>query len=214
MYPKSTTAECHQGRPLAGAFEENEPVFQKIFNHSNDAIFVIDPERDEILDVNPKACMMLGYSREELLFIPVSAVHPKEMPQLLAFASSVFEQGHGWTSELSCLTREGVALPAEISASVVEVASRRCLIAMVRDTSDRKRAELELRQLSENLERQVTERTAELRRSEERQRALLEVNHAVVTNLDRESLFEAVTRSLRKILYFDVAVICLRNRQR
>jgi formate hydrogenlyase transcriptional activator len=85
---------------------------------------------------------------------------------------------------------------------------------MVRDTSDRKRAELELRQLSENLERQVTERTAELRRSEERQRALLEVNHAVVTNLDRESLFEAVTRSLRKILYFDVAVICLRNRQR
>ncbi|HXV78635.1 MAG TPA: sigma 54-interacting transcriptional regulator, partial [Candidatus Binatia bacterium] len=67
---------------------------------------------------------------------------------------------------------------------------------------------------SQALERQVAERTAQLRRSEERQRALLEVNHAVVTNLNRESLFEAVTRSLRKILSFDVAVICLLNRHR
>ncbi|MBI2997389.1 MAG: PAS domain S-box protein, partial [Deltaproteobacteria bacterium] len=145
----------------------SEELFTKVFNYSNDAIFVFDPAHDRILDVNPKACSLLGYSREELLSIPVSAVHPKEMPQLLTFAESVFEQGHGWTNEFGCLTKTGQRLPAEISASFIEMAGRRCLVALVRDISDRKRAEEALRQYSENLEKLVEERTAQLRQAYE-----------------------------------------------
>lgn len=38
-----------------GAGREIEERYRKIFEHSNDAILVIDPEADRILDVNPKA---------------------------------------------------------------------------------------------------------------------------------------------------------------
>ena len=79
------------------ALRESEERFHKIFDHSNDAILIIDPARDEILDVNSMACSMLGYSCEELLSLPISAVHPEEMPRLRAFAQSVFEYGQGWT---------------------------------------------------------------------------------------------------------------------
>ena len=151
------------------ALAAGEELLQKIFDHSNDAIFVIDPERDEIVDVNPRACSLLGYSRAELVSLSVSAIHPKEMPRLLAFSRSVFEHGHGWTDELTCLTKSGIRVPAEISASVAEVAGRRRLIALVRDISDRKRAEEALKQYSEDLERTVQERTVELRRAEEDQ---------------------------------------------
>jgi len=48
---------------------DSEQRFQKIFEHSNDAIFLVDPLQDEILDVNPKACTMLDYAREELLSV-------------------------------------------------------------------------------------------------------------------------------------------------
>ncbi|MCH8875064.1 sigma 54-interacting transcriptional regulator, partial [candidate division KSB1 bacterium] len=168
----------------------------------------------EILDVNPRACGMLGYSREELLSTPITAIHPKEMPQLLAFAQSVFDKGYGWTNELTCMTKSEGTIPAEISASVIDIAGRTCLIAMVRDITERKRAEAALRQYSDNLERLVEERSAELRRSEERQRALLEINNAIIANLNRESLFTAVTQALRKILAFDVASICLLDRKR
>lgn len=192
----------------------SEELFPKIFKYSNDAIFVIDPAHDRILDVNPKACSLLGYSREELLSVPVSAIHPKEMPQLLAFAESVFEQGHGWTNELTCLTKNGIRLPAEISASVAEVAGRRCLIALVRDISDRKRAEEALKQYSENLEKLVEERTDQLRRSEQRQRLLLEINNAIIASLDRRSLFHAIAEALKKILVFDAAAICLSDPER
>ncbi len=135
------------------ALHESEERFRKIFNFSNDAIFVLDPARNEILDVNPRTCSMLGYSREELLSLPISAVHPREMPKLLAFAKSVFEQRSGWTDELTCLTRSGKTLPAEISASVIDMAGRRCIIALVRDITERKRMEIALRESEERLSR-------------------------------------------------------------
>jgi len=113
--------------------------FRSIFNHSNDGILLVDPARDEILDVNAKACRMLGYSREELLALPMSAIHPHELVRFRAFAQSVHESGEGWTDELSCATKSGGVLSAEISAAMLDVDGRRCLIALVRDTSDRTR---------------------------------------------------------------------------
>ncbi|MCB1821606.1 MAG: PAS domain S-box protein, partial [Candidatus Competibacteraceae bacterium] len=87
--------------------------YRQIFTYSNDAIFVIDPAQDQIIEANPRACAMLGYSREELLTTPISGVHPNEMSRMLAFAMTVLNDGHGWTNELSCLTKNGQFLPAE-----------------------------------------------------------------------------------------------------
>jgi PAS domain S-box-containing protein len=117
--------------------DTEQTLLRKIFDYSNDAIFIIDPVNDAILEVNPRACRMLGYSRQELRQMPISALHPEEMPALRAFAAAVFQHKTGWTDELSCLTRSGKKLPAEISASVIEFDDRRCLIALVRDISDR-----------------------------------------------------------------------------
>ena len=127
---------------------ETEERYRKIFEHSNDAIFLIDPTRDRILDVNPKACSMLGYPREALLSIPISAVHPNEMPELQAFARLVVEQGQGWTNELTCLTRNGETLPCEISASVNDISGQSCIISLVRDLTERRRSEKAVREMA------------------------------------------------------------------
>ncbi|MCH8955620.1 PAS domain S-box protein [candidate division KSB1 bacterium] len=125
---------------------KSEERFRKIVEYSNDAILIIDPERDKIIDVNPRACNLFEYSREELLSMPITAIHPNEMPELMAFSKSVLEQGEGWTNELSCLTKSGKTLPTEISASVIEIDGRPCMIALVRDITERKQAEAALRQ--------------------------------------------------------------------
>lgn len=124
-----------------------------IFEHSNDAIFIIDPGSDRILEANPRAGAMLGYTHEELLATPISAVHPNEMPRMLAFTETVLREGHGWTDDLTCRTKAGEFLPAEISASVVEMAGRTCVVAMVRDIAERKRMEAALRDSEERLSR-------------------------------------------------------------
>ena len=120
---------------------ESEDLFRKIYNNSNDAIFIIDPKNDKIIEANPRASDMLQYPRVELLGMAISAVHPQEMPELLAFTDRVLAHGNGWTNELSCLTKSGTQLPAEISASSIEIKGRPYIIAMVRDIRERKETE-------------------------------------------------------------------------
>ena len=127
----------------------DEAHFRKIFEHSNEAILVIDPERDQILDANPRACRLLGYSHDEILTLPVSALCPDAMPTLLRFAQTVMDQDAGWTDELSCQTRSGTSLPVEISASTLELGDYHCLLVMLHDASERHSMEQALRLIVE-----------------------------------------------------------------
>ncbi len=126
------------------AVRESEARFHSIFEHSNDAIFVIDISKDCIIDVNTKGCLMLGYDRAELISLPISAIHPDEMSKFESFAKSVTDVGSGWTDELSCLTKWGQLLSAEISASAADINGRHCVIAIVRDMTEHRRTELVL----------------------------------------------------------------------
>jgi formate hydrogenlyase transcriptional activator len=68
-----------------------------------------------------------------------------------------------------------------------------------------------LSSLSTDLQRLVEERTRELSEAERRWRVLLQVNNAVVTCLDRESLFDAIAAALRGVIPFDRAALVLRD---
>ncbi len=83
---------------------------------------------------------MLGFSHEELLSLSASAIHPHEMPKFLAFGESVYEKGKGCTDELSCKTSKGNYLSVEISASLIDIDGKTCMIGMIRDISKRKEA--------------------------------------------------------------------------
>jgi PAS domain S-box-containing protein len=57
--------------PLEGELKVNQSrgeLLESLFAHVADAIFVVDPD-GRIIDVNPAACAMLGYFREELLMM-------------------------------------------------------------------------------------------------------------------------------------------------
>jgi formate hydrogenlyase transcriptional activator len=69
----------------------------------------------------------------------------------------------------------------------------------------------ELGALTANLQGLVEARTSELRASEARQRALLEVNNAIVTCLDRDSLFSATAAALRRVIEFERAALVLHD---
>ncbi|MFH7245705.1 MAG: nitrogen regulation protein NR(II) [Spirulina sp.] len=143
-------ALCNQSPEGHGTLTHSEQRLRQIFEYSNDAIFVIDPQGDRILEANPKASEFLGYSREELLTtVKVSSVHPHDLSEFQRFGNTVLQQGHGWTDELSCMTKAGVAVPAEISAAVVSLDGRHCIISMVRDITTRKQAQAATERLAE-----------------------------------------------------------------
>ncbi|HAA22877.1 MAG TPA: Fis family transcriptional regulator [Cytophagales bacterium] len=143
----------------------SEDRFHKIFKNSNDAIYILDPEADRIVDANPRASKDLGYTQEELRNLKISDVHPYEMPQLTAFTQEVIKSGSGWTDELTCYTKQHTFLPAEISASPIKLKGKRLVVAMVRNIAERKRMEMEIRRANQSLEKQVKDRTHELEKT-------------------------------------------------
>ncbi|MFH1571760.1 MAG: histidine kinase dimerization/phosphoacceptor domain -containing protein, partial [Gemmatimonadota bacterium] len=137
----SLQAEIDQRRQAEARLEDSEARFRRVFEYSNDAIFLLDPGLNELLDVNPRASLLLEYTREELLGLPLSVLFADEVVRLQAFALSVVEEGSGWMEELACRTRTGHRLAAEMSASAIELAGRTCIIALLRDITERKRTE-------------------------------------------------------------------------
>jgi len=104
-----------------------------IFDHSSDAIIVIDPATLHVRALNSRACDLLGGACEQQVRnLSMGVLHPDEMPAMLCFIRSVLEQGTGSTKELSFRTESGRVVPMEISASRIDLDGRPQLLATLR----------------------------------------------------------------------------------
>jgi two-component system, chemotaxis family, sensor kinase Cph1 len=110
--------------------------FERLFDQSTDAAYVVDPVADEILAANAAGCAMLGYTQEELLLTPVSAIHPAELPQLRQLVDTAVREGQATTIKLTCRTKQGVFLPTEMLLLALDSDGRRCLLGLVHDRSE------------------------------------------------------------------------------
>ncbi|MCF7801402.1 MAG: PAS domain S-box protein [Candidatus Marinimicrobia bacterium] len=115
--------------------------YQALVDQATDGIVVADPE-GWLVTVNPEACNMLGYSREEMLHLNLNAIFDtyrsaKGLPwRDLQIGSSIL-------TERDLLHRDGHTVPVEISAKRLE---NGIIQAFMRDISQRRSAEESLRQ--------------------------------------------------------------------
>jgi two-component system cell cycle sensor histidine kinase/response regulator CckA len=130
------------------ALRENEEKYSNLFHHSNDGIFLHDLEGN-ILDVNQRALDQLGYTRSEVLSLTIADLHPPEALESSrrAFAQTAREGSVSF--EISFARKNGQVFPAEVSASLFEIGGNRVVQGVVRDITERKRAERLLGALNE-----------------------------------------------------------------
>jgi PAS domain S-box-containing protein len=120
---------------MLGPPEEHAPL-ELLFEESRDAVVIADPRADRLLDANPAACRLLGYTREELLVTPISHIHPNELPRMQAFAEVALLEGVNWTIELACRTKSGTFLPTEITLLALDSGNKVYVISLLRDRSE------------------------------------------------------------------------------
>jgi PAS domain S-box-containing protein len=135
-------------------------LFRTLIEQSNDAIEVVDPLTLRFLDVNDKACQDLGYTREELLRMSVLDIDPNtHTSSHAAFMEKLRTEG-SVVSESVHQRKNGSTFPVEISIKYVEL-DNGYFVTVARDITDRKRAEVTLRE-SEDRYRDLVEHSEDL----------------------------------------------------
>lgn len=131
-----------------------EARFRDLIENAPDAILQVDPS-GKIVVVNHTAERMFGYARNELLGENVDTLVPMKvraghMKHRAAFAKSPKIRPMGSGMELSALRKDGVEVPVEISLSPSYQQSGTNVTAVIRDVSERRHAEAQMRSLQEN----------------------------------------------------------------
>ena len=122
------------------ALRESEERFHHIFDHANDAIVISDLE-GRILDVNEQTCRVSGFGREELIGrILESEVGAKTAVPMSTLIKEVVEKGCA-RFETLYRTKGGQSIATEVVASLISYNGRGAILSVVRDITERKRAE-------------------------------------------------------------------------
>jgi PAS domain S-box-containing protein len=120
-------------------------LFRTLLDQSNDAIEVVDPETLRFLDVNEKACVDLGYSREELLSMTVYDVAPNVDAASRMLALQRLRESGFFIMKTVHRRKNGTTFPVEVNMRLAHL-DRGYVVAVARDISERKRAEEALRE--------------------------------------------------------------------
>ncbi len=111
-----------------------------VFERAEEPAYVMDPHESRIVAANDAGCALLGYTQEELLATPISAIHPAESAELEALLGRVHRDGHASTIVLTCRTKHGVFLPTEITLHALELDGRTRVLGLVQDRSEHRHA--------------------------------------------------------------------------
>jgi PAS domain S-box-containing protein len=125
---------------------EGELRFRTFVDHAGDALFVQDFELGTIVDVNRQACESLGYTRQELIGNTVLALHLDSDRAGLEPVAEPAAAGGTVVNTHWHRRKDGSVFPVEAHTTLVWYAGRRFLLNVVRDITDRLRAEEAVRQ--------------------------------------------------------------------
>ena len=128
---------------------ESESRYRALFELSDDAIMTMN--RDGYMDCNQATLEMFGYaSKEEFLKLKTGALTPTRQPdgklsteKAMVYIDEAYRNGRAffeWTNK----RKNGEVFPSEVLLKPIELDGQEIMQTIVRDITDRKRAELAL----------------------------------------------------------------------
>src|SRR5215218_8352378 len=149
--------------------------FGKLLERIRDAVIVADASTQRIVLWNAAAAKMFGYSASEAMNMRVEELVPEPLKDAhRAGITRYARTGHGRyidsdaPLDLPAMRKDGQEINVELSLSPIrpvhdaDDGEAQFVLAIVREVTERKRAEAAVRQLNKDLEKRVEERTSQL----------------------------------------------------
>jgi len=183
-----------------------------IIEHSNDGI-ITSNEAGMVESFNPAAQRIFGFKAEEVLGKPMVQLMPERYrdahQQKLRRAELAGESSLlGKTIELHGLRREGCEFPLELSLSAWKTGGNAHYAGIIRDITERQRAEAEIQCRTVLLE----QANKNLQRQKEMQELLKELSQDI-TRLDVDSLLKKLTERVREVFKVDICDVRVRDEE-
>ncbi|MGE4578553.1 MAG: ATP-binding protein [Desulfuromonadales bacterium] len=126
--------------------------YQQILDHAGDAIFFIHPEDGTLVEVNRQAENLLGYSAEQARHLSLSTLFPGvHQRRYLRLVKRVLKHGYGEESNLVFHRQDGSEFIGAVHARLGEMGEETLVHGVLRDVTEVKRIEKELRQKNQDL---------------------------------------------------------------
>jgi len=156
----SVARDCTERLKMENALKESELWMRNIFNSLEEAVLVVSPRR-ELINLNRAAREIFGYTAEELIARSTDVLHVDEdhFSEFGSRIQSAFEQGKPAEFEFTGKRKNGEVFPTEHTVTQLKDDDGAVLgiVSVVRDISEKKRSEKELKAMVAELERSNTE---------------------------------------------------------
>ena len=127
------------------ALRQSERDYRGLFENAHDAIIVLAPNGETVLEVNQRACEIYGFSRSEFIGMSLETVS-QDIARGRVRVKETLEHGTFYNFETVQYRKDGTEMSLDINASVVDYKGVRAILSINRDITERKRAEEALRE--------------------------------------------------------------------
>ena len=148
-----------QNKKSQEKLQKNHKYLNTIFNLINDAIFISD-FNGNILDVNHTATTMFGYSRKEFINVNIYNIISSKSPNCIFNLCEIItraREANQLTREVICKDKNSNEFWIEANIRIVNINEEERILGTIRNITERKQAELTLKNQTLELEKLKTE---------------------------------------------------------